>query len=191
MLYSDLGYILAGVLLERAAGRSLARLFRSRVAGPLAGRVDGGDRERAHAGEAGAVTVATNMAGRGTDIPLGKGVVQLGGLHVIATQRNEARRIDRQLFGRCGRQGDPGSYEMMLSFEDELVIDFYGPRGARSLCRILAWPLPPVSFLAHAAMRLPQWAMEQRHRRMRKVFQQMDDQLETLLAFSGRREKSL
>ena len=158
----------------------------------LSARQDKGEAEIiSQAGKVGCITVATNMAGRGTDIPLGKGVVELGGLHVIATQRNEARRIDRQLFGRCGRQGDPGSYEMMLSFEDELVIDFYGPRGARSLCRILAWPLPPVSFLARAAMRFPQWAMEQRHRRMRKVFQQMDDQLETLLAFSGRREKSL
>ena len=139
----------------------------------LSARQDKGEAEIiSQAGKVGCITVATNMAGRGTDIPLGKGVVQLGGLHVIATQRNEARRIDRQLFGRCGRQGDPGSYEMMLSFEDELVIDFYGPRVARSLCRMLAWPLPPVSFLAHAAMRLPQWAMEQRHRRMSRALRE-------------------
>jgi preprotein translocase subunit SecA len=158
----------------------------------LSARQDKGEADIvARAGKKGCITVATNMAGRGTDIPLGRGVRDNGGLHVIATQRNEAGRIDRQLFGRCGRQGDPGSYEMLLSFEDELVTDFYGPEGARGLSRILAWPIPPFPLLTQAAMRLPQWAMEQRHRRMRKVFQQTDDQLETLLAFSGRREKSL
>ena len=60
------------------------------------------------------------MAGRGTDIRLGKGVARLGGLHVIATERHEARRIDRQLYGRCARQGDPGSAQMFVSLEDEL-----------------------------------------------------------------------
>ena len=62
----------------------------------------------AQAGQKGRVTVATNMAGRGTDIKLGEGVAELGGLHVIGTERHEARRIDRQLSGRCARQGDPG-----------------------------------------------------------------------------------
>ena len=64
----------------------------------------------ARAGESGRVTVSTNMAGRGTDIRLGPGVAELGGLHVIGTEMHEAARIDRQLFGRCGRQGDPGTY---------------------------------------------------------------------------------
>jgi preprotein translocase subunit SecA len=72
------------------------------------------------AGEPGRITVATNMAGRGTDICLAAGVAERGGLHVIATERHEARRIDRQLFGRCGRQGDPGSYESFVSLEDAL-----------------------------------------------------------------------
>ena len=85
----------------------------------------------AEAGRRGRITVATNMAGRGTDIGLGPGVTENGGLHVIATQRAEARRIDRQLFGRCGRQGDPGSYEEILSLEDEPVKLFY-PAGIRS-----------------------------------------------------------
>ncbi|MFZ1908038.1 MAG: prepilin peptidase, partial [Burkholderiales bacterium] len=71
------------------------------------------------AGEAGRVTVATNMAGRGTDIRLGPGVAESGGLHVILTEYHESRRIDRQLFGRCGRQGDPGSCEAIVSLEDE------------------------------------------------------------------------
>ena len=73
------------------------------------------------AGGRGCITVATNMAARGTDIKLGDEVVDLGGLHVIATELHEARRIDRQLFGRCGRQGDPGSCEAIVSLEDELV----------------------------------------------------------------------
>lgn len=73
------------------------------------------------AGQPGMVTVATNMAGRGTDIKLGPGVADAGGLHVIATERHEAIRIDRQLLGRAGRQGDPGSGQMYLSLEDKLL----------------------------------------------------------------------
>ena len=75
----------------------------------------------ADAGRKGAITVATNMAGRGTDICLGRGVTELGGLHVIATERHEAGRIDRQLFGRCSRQGDPGSAQTFVGLEDELA----------------------------------------------------------------------
>jgi preprotein translocase subunit SecA len=73
------------------------------------------------AGQPGAVTVATNMAGRGTDIKLGEGVAANGGLHVIGTERHEAERIDRQLIGRAGRQGDPGTAQFMLSLEDHLL----------------------------------------------------------------------
>jgi preprotein translocase subunit SecA len=75
----------------------------------------------AEAGQPGRVTVATNMAGRGTDIKLGAGVAENGGLHVIGTERHEAERIDRQLLGRSGRQGDPGSAQFMLSLEDQLL----------------------------------------------------------------------
>jgi len=75
----------------------------------------------ARAGEKGAVTIATNMAGRGTDIKLGEGVKELGGLHIIGTERHEARRIDLQLRGRAGRQGDPGSSRFFLSLEDDLM----------------------------------------------------------------------
>jgi preprotein translocase subunit SecA len=74
-----------------------------------------------HAGEVGKVTIATNMAGRGTDIKLGPGVAEAGGLHVLGTERHDARRIDRQLAGRAGRQGDPGSCQFILSLEDELL----------------------------------------------------------------------
>ncbi|MEG1726528.1 MAG: preprotein translocase subunit SecA [Acidaminococcaceae bacterium] len=75
----------------------------------------------AAAGQYGAVTIATNMAGRGTDIVLGEGVPALGGLHIVGTERHESRRIDNQLRGRCARQGDPGSTRFFLSLEDELM----------------------------------------------------------------------
>lgn len=80
----------------------------------------------ARAGERGAVTVATNMAGRGVDIKLGEGVVELGGLHVIGTERHESRRIDNQLRGRSGRQGDPGSSRFFVSLQDDLMRVFGG-----------------------------------------------------------------
>ncbi|MHC4165643.1 MAG: preprotein translocase subunit SecA [Planctomycetota bacterium] len=75
----------------------------------------------ARAGQKGRITIATNMAGRGTDIKLGRDVKSLGGLHVIAAERNEFARIDRQLFGRCARQGDPGTAQAIVSLEDEFV----------------------------------------------------------------------
>lgn len=78
----------------------------------------------ARAGQFGAVTISTNMAGRGTDIQLGPGVAELGGLHVIGTNRHESRRIDNQLRGRAGRQGDPGSSEFFISFEDDLLLKY-------------------------------------------------------------------
>jgi len=82
----------------------------------------------AHAGEKQKVTIATNMAGRGTDIVLGEGVAELGGLHIIGTERHESRRIDNQLRGRSGRQGDPGSSRFFLSLEDDLLRLFGGER---------------------------------------------------------------
>ncbi len=94
------------------------------------------------AGQQGAVTIATNMAGRGTDIRLGNGVSQLGGLLVIATEMHRSARIDRQLFGRAGRQGDPGEGVLFLSCEDELLLDFL-PRPLRRIlqaCVRLGWP---------------------------------------------------
>ena len=87
----------------------------------------------ARAGELGKVTVATNMAGRGTDIRLGKGVSEIGGLHVICTELHEAPRIDRQLIGRCGRQGDPGTYRQFLALDDEILLTCFGPKKAESL----------------------------------------------------------
>ncbi|MBR4523567.1 MAG: preprotein translocase subunit SecA [Kiritimatiellae bacterium] len=86
------------------------------------------------AGQKGAVTIATNMAGRGTDIKLGEGVTELGGLHVIGSERHESRRIDRQLRGRCSRQGDPGSSQFFISLEDQLMRLF----GSQKISGIMA-----------------------------------------------------
>ncbi len=85
----------------------------------------------ANAGQKGAVTISTNMAGRGTDIVLGEGVVDLGGLHILGTERHESRRIDNQLRGRSGRQGDPGSSRFYLALEDDLLRIFGGERMGR------------------------------------------------------------
>ena len=87
----------------------------------------------AHAGEQSKVTVSTNMAGRGTDIKLGPGVAELGGLHVILTEMHDAARIDRQLTGRCGRQGDPGTYRQYLALDDDLLLAGLGPKKSDRL----------------------------------------------------------
>ena len=92
----------------------------------------------AKAGEKGAVTIATNMAGRGTDIKLGEGVRELGGLAVIGTERHESRRIDNQLRGRSGRQGDPGFSQFCVSFEDDLMVRF-GTDRAKNLLRSIGF----------------------------------------------------
>ncbi|MCC6487702.1 MAG: preprotein translocase subunit SecA [Candidatus Hydrogenedentes bacterium] len=88
-----------------------------------------------NAGKPGAITIATNMAGRGTDIKLGEGVRELGGLAIIGTERHESRRIDNQLRGRCGRQGDPGTTRFFLSLEDEVARLF----GGDKVKRLLEW----------------------------------------------------
>jgi preprotein translocase subunit SecA len=90
----------------------------------------------ARAGQRSAVTIATNMAGRGTDIKLGAGVAEAGGLHVIGTERHEARRIDRQLRGRCARQGDPGSSHFFISLEDDLMRLFGSDRIVKVMERV-------------------------------------------------------
>lgn len=93
----------------------------------------------AGAGEKGAVTVATNMAGRGTDIILGKGVTEVGGLHIIGTERHESRRIDNQLRGRAGRQGDPGSTQFFVSLEDDLM-RIFGSDKVKTMMETLGLP---------------------------------------------------
>jgi preprotein translocase subunit SecA len=90
----------------------------------------------AQAGQPGAVTIATNMAGRGTDIKLGEGVIERGGLYVLGTERHEARRVDNQLRGRSGRQGDPGVSQFIISLEDDLLRIFGGERIHRLMDRL-------------------------------------------------------
>ena len=87
----------------------------------------------ARAGLRGKVTVSTNMAGRGTDIKLGEGIDELGGLHVICTEMHDASRIDLQLIGRCGRQGDPGTFRQFLAMDDDLLESGLGPKKAKKL----------------------------------------------------------
>ena len=142
----------------------------------------------ARAGELGRITVATNMAGRGTDIRLAPGVVERGGLHVIATERHEAGRIDRQLFGRGGRQGDPGSYEAFVSLEDEIATVYAG-RIERWLARLATrMPGRTGDRVAALVVRRAQRAAERLHSRIRRDLVKYDEQLETALAFAGRPE---
>ncbi|MCK5363750.1 MAG: hypothetical protein KAR22_12310, partial [Gammaproteobacteria bacterium] len=139
----------------------------------------------AQAGRIGAVTIATNMAGRGTDIKLGPGVKELGGLHVISSERHIARRIDRQLAGRCARQGDPGSYEAILSLEDELVGLYFGDRVKNLLSAIGRKNRPVPRWVASVLIALPQRMLERYHRRVRRELLKVDEQRGKLLAFTG------
>jgi preprotein translocase subunit SecA len=142
----------------------------------------------AKAGERGRITVATNMAGRGTDIRLAPGVAELGGLHVLATERHDASRIDRQLFGRGGRQGDPGSFQAIVSLEDEIVQELFKGHVQRlgRLFRRGGGRLP--HWLGALLVRLAQRSAERRHGRARRELLRLDEQLSDLLAFTGRSE---
>ena len=122
----------------------------------------------AAAGEPGKITVATNMAGRGTDIRLGQGVPELGGLHVICTELHEAQRIDRQLIGRCGRQGDPGTYRQFLALDDDILLTGLGPKKAERLKKLGAKSTGPIKGF-EALFRKAQRRVERRHFRDRKV----------------------
>ena len=140
----------------------------------------------AGAGQAGKITVATNMAGRGTDIKLGRGVVESGGLHVIASERNESGRIDRQLFGRCGRQGDPGSTQAIVSLEDEFV-SRYAKNIVAYLKKRHALNTDGISSkTTRAVFHLSQLRAEKLALRQRKSVMRTDHWLEEQLSFTGR-----
>ncbi|OFZ97963.1 MAG: hypothetical protein A2Z64_12680 [Betaproteobacteria bacterium RIFCSPLOWO2_02_67_12] len=140
----------------------------------------------AAAGNAATITVATNMAGRGTDIRLGPQVAEHGGLHVILTECHESARVDRQLFGRCARQGDPGDCQAIVSLEDELF-RVYAPWLTRLAARLgggeerARWALAILRVVAQAAA-------ERRNSSIRRDTLRQDRRLEKTLAFSGRQE---
>lgn len=170
---------------EEIAARLRARGFTLRLLNAL------NDKEEAAivavAGEPGAITIATNMAGRGTDIVLGDGVAELGGLHVIATERHESHRIDRQLFGRAARQGDPGSAVAYVSAEDELLCRF----GWKPLRRAFAAALRRGSKIGGWLGRLlsahVQRTAQNQAYAARKTVMKMDVWIEEAVAFSGPR----
>lgn len=140
------------------------------------------------AGETGRITIATNMAGRGTDIKLAPGIPELGGLHVILSERHEARRIDRQLAGRCARQGDPGDFEAILSLEDPLL-EPYG-RGLLEwlVRRVAAWGGRAGNHANRCWIRFAQYRTERAHSRVRQSLLKADKQMGDILSFSGRPE---
>ncbi len=138
----------------------------------------------ARAGERGRVTIATNMAGRGVDIVLGEGVARLGGLCVLMSERHDAGRIDRQLLGRSGRHGEPGSAEAILSLEDPLL-EFSRSRLLRAAARLPGWI---GQWAGRAAFDRAQRKAERTHSRMRRELVRHDQRLGNLLAFSGRNE---
>ncbi len=140
----------------------------------------------AGAGEPGRITIATNMAGRGTDIRLGRGVAELGGLHVIATERHESGRVDRQLFGRAARQGDPGSSQAILSLEDELLRRHLPRRVQPWLSRWVSGKGEEATgATTRAAFRLAQNRAQHAAFRMRQAVLRTDDWLEESLSFAA------
>ncbi len=138
----------------------------------------------ANAGQPGKITVATNMAGRGTDIKLGREVAALGGLHVIATEKNESARVDRQLLGRCARQGDPGSTRTIVSVEDDLIV-----RHAGALARYARPGADPkdgkrASLRTRALFKMAQHHAQSVSLRQRKNVKKTDHWLDEHLGFA-------
>jgi preprotein translocase subunit SecA len=138
----------------------------------------------AEAGQAGRITIATNMAGRGTDIALGPGVAAAGGLHVLGTELHESGRVDRQLAGRCARQGDPGSTELVLALDDHLLAE-NAPGWAALLAHMPAGRLRTT--LALRAMRRAQRKLERRHAEDRATLLLADEHEAETLGFAGAR----
>ena len=140
----------------------------------------------AGAGQPARITVATNMAGRGTDIKLGRGVTDVGGLHVLGTERHEAGRVDRQLFGRSARQGDPGSAQMFVSLEDELVRRHAKRASAMLRGRYGKTDREISSTLTRRVFDVAQKRAERHALKQRKSVLRTDDWLDEYLGFAGR-----
>jgi preprotein translocase subunit SecA len=130
----------------------------------------------AQAGQLGQITVSTNMAGRGTDIKLGDGVAEIGGLHVVCTELHDSARIDRQLVGRCGRQGDPGTWRQYVALDDDILIQGFGPKRTKRITagirsRLGGRPEPLLRTFKRAQQRV-----EARHRRQRRILEYVERQ---------------
>jgi preprotein translocase subunit SecA len=138
----------------------------------------------AEAGRAGRITVATNMAGRGTDIRLDPGIAERGGLAVILTERHDAGRIDRQLAGRCARQGDPGTLHPILSLEDSILNPLQRGRLGRALLRTVAHR----RWIALQLFGRMQRRAERAHAAIRRALLRVDTQISAALSFAGRAE---
>ncbi len=138
------------------------------------------------AGQLGRITIATNMAGRGTDIKLGRGVVEVKGLHVIATERHEAGRIDRQLFGRSGRQGDPGCSTAIVSCEDELIRRHLPAWGKRLLRSMATGHNSTSGRTARMLFKYAQIRAQNNARRQRRSVLRHDEWLDENLSFAGK-----
>ena len=128
------------------------------------------------AGQSGQITVSTNMAGRGTDIKLGDGVAEIGGLHVICTELHDSARIDRQLVGRSGRQGDPGTWRQYMAFDDDILTTGYGPKRAKRIFARLRSRLSgnPERFVG--LFKRAQKRVESRHVRQRRMLEYAERQ---------------
>ncbi len=141
----------------------------------------------ARAGQPAQVTVATNIAGRGTDIRLGDGVADRGGLHVILTEYHDSRRVDRQLFGRCARQGDPGSCEAIVSLQDDILV-IHAATATRLIAQLVNKGVGLPVGVYQGLRRLAQFQAERRHGYVRVQNVNLDRRLDRVLAFSGRSE---
>jgi preprotein translocase subunit SecA len=139
----------------------------------------------AGAGQRGRITIATNMAGRGTDIKLGPGIAEIGGLHVLATERHESRRIDRQLYGRAARQGDPGSAQAFASAEDELLRRFVPGALRRRLEFAARQSQSGTRRLAGAAFSYAQFIAQRQAFHQRRQVLKYDTWLAESLSFAG------
>jgi len=137
------------------------------------------------AGEQGRITIATNMAGRGTDIKLGHGIADRGGLHVLATERHESSRVDRQLFGRSARQGDPGSAQAFVSVEDEIITRYLPATVRKTLNHAVRGEMMGWQKLAQAAFALAQRRAQSQAYKQRQSVLRSDTWLDQSLSFAG------
>lgn len=181
--------VLIGTDSVGASERLSAHLQKAGVAHQVLNASQSEDEARciARAGNAGCVTVTTNIAGRGTDIELDAQARAAGGLHVIAASVNRARRIDRQLYGRAARHGDPGSFESIVALDDALLVQGC-PTWLRSGARLLARDGRVPGGLGQIIARIVQRCAEQADADQRQLLRRMDHQAEERFAFAGQRE---